>query len=265
MLKTPAEIAELYIMVGEGKTSRRSWNLIALGCFAGAFIALGALCSQIVGYAVQPSGLARLLSALVFPVGLVLVVISGGELFTGNCLIMLSVLAKNTYPLAMLRSWLCVYIGNLLGGILVAFLVNVGNVLSLYNGGLAVITVAMAQAKVSMPFLEAFIKGVLCNFLVCISIWASFASDEVCGKVICLYLPIVLFVACGFEHSVANMFFIPSGIFAKYMLHLPAEGLNWGTMFLKNLLPVTLGNIVGGGFLVGGGYWLIYLSHHDED
>lgn len=265
MLNTPAEIAELYIMVGDGKTSRKSWQLIMLGCFAGAFIAMGAMCSQVVGYHPSTVAVGRLLSGLVFPVGLVLVVISGGELFTGNCLIVLSCLAGTTYPIAMLRSWLCVYIGNLIGSIFMAALVNFGNVLSLYNGDLAVFVVAAAKAKVSMPFIEAFIKGILCNFLVCIAIWASFAADDSCGKVICIYLPIVIFVTCGFEHSVANMFFIPSGLFAAQLRGIEAAGLNWGTFFYKNLLPVTLGNIVGGGGFVGAGYWLIYLSHHDED
>lgn len=265
MLNTPAEIAELYIMVGDGKTSRKSWHLIALGCFAGAFIALGALTSQVVGCTMPVAPLGRLLGAMVFPVGLVLVVVSGGELFTGNCLIMLSCLAKTTYPGAMLRSWACVYVGNLLGSIFMAALVNFGNVLSLYDGELARYCVMAATSKVSMPFLEAFIKGILCNFLVCIAIWASFSSDDICGKVICVYLPIVLFVTCGFEHSVANMFFIPCGIFAKYMRGIEVEGLNWLTFLYKNLLPVTLGNIIGGGVFVGGGYWLIYLSHHDED
>lgn len=265
MLNTPAEIAELYIMVGDGKTSRKSWALIALGCFAGAFIAFGALCSQVVSYNAATAAQGRLLSGLVFPVGLVLVVISGGELFTGNCLIVLSCLAKTTYPSAMLRSWACVYVGNFIGSILVAFLVNAGNVLSLYNNGLAQAAAAIAQAKVSMPFLEAFIKGMLCNFLVCIAIWASFASDDVCGKVVSIFLPIMVFVVCGFEHSVANMFFIPNGIFVHYFKNIPVEGLNWGTFFYKNLLPVTLGNIVGGGLFVGAGYWRIYLCHHDED
>ena len=264
-MNTPQEIAELYIMVGDGKTSRRGRMLFGLGCFAGAFIALAGLCSQVVSCGVVPVALGRLLSGLVFPIGLMMVVIAGGELFTGNCLIFISVLSGSTYIKAMLRCWFFVYLGNLVGSVAVAVLVNFGHVLDLYGGKLAELTVSAAQAKVSMPFYVSFIKGILCNFLVCVAIWVSFSTEEVEGKILSLYLPITLFVACGFEHCVANMYFIPAGIIAKYIYHIDAEGLDWLTMWYKNMIPVTLGNIVGGSGLVGLGYWLVYLTHHDED
>ncbi len=264
-MNTPAEIAELYIMVGDGKTTRRLWVLFVLGIFAGVFIALGGLTSQIVSCGVVPVALGRALSGLVFPIGLMMVIISGGELFTGNCLIFISVLSKNTYLMAMLRSWLFVYLGNIVGGLFISVLVNVGHILDMYDGELARLAVNTAKAKVDMPFYVAMIKGILCNFLVCVAVWVSFSTEEVPGKIVALYLPIILFVICGFEHSVANMYFIPTGIIAKTFYGYTADGLNWLTFLYKNLLPVTLGNIIGGSVLVGAGYWLVFLSQHDDD
>ena len=264
-MNTPAEIAELYIMVGDGKTSRKSWVLFILGCFAGAFIAFAGLTSQVVSCGAVSANVGRFLSGVVFPVGLVMVVIASGELFTGNCLIFISVLSKNTYVSAMLRTWLFVYLGNLVGSALIAALANFGHVLDLYDGKLAELVVSAANAKVSMTFVDALIKGTLCNFLVCVAIWMSFATEEIHGKIPVLYLPIALFVICGFEHSVANMYFIPVGIIAKYLYHIPAENLTVLNYFWKNLLPVTLGNIIGGSFIVGAGYWLVFLMRQEED
>ncbi|MBQ3670504.1 MAG: formate/nitrite transporter family protein [Treponema sp.] len=264
-MNTPAEIAELYIMVGDGKTSRKSWVLFVLACFAGAFIALGGLTSQIVSCGVTPAGLGRFLSGVVFPVGLVMVVIASGELFTGNCLIFISVLSKNTYMTAMLRTWLFVYLGNMVGGAFIAAMANYGHVFDLYGGKLAELAVNTATAKVSMTFIDGMIKGILCNFLVCVAIWMSFATEEINGKIPVLYLPVAIFVICGFEHSVANMYFIPAGLIAKYVYNLPAEGLTLLNYFWKNLLPVTVGNIIGGSIIVGAGYWLVFLRPQDED
>lgn len=264
-MNTPAEIAELYIMVGDGKTARKSWVLFVLACFAGAFIALGGLGSQIASYSVQSPGLGRFLSGAVFPIGLMMVIIAGGELFTGNCLLFISVLSRNTYLSAMMRSWIVVYLGNLVGAIFVAFLVNYGHVLDMYSQGLAKVAVATATSKVELSFLDAFIKGVLCNFMVCIAVWVSFSTEEVGSKIGALYLPIMLFVICGFEHCVANMYFIPAGLFAKTVYGFQADSLTWLNFAWKNLLPVTLGNIIGGGLIVGGGYWLVFLTQHDDD
>lgn len=250
-------------MIGDGKTTQRLWKLFLLGLFAGAYIAMGALASQIASCGIEEPATARLLSALVFPIGLVMITIAGGELFTGNCLIIISVLSKNTYLTAMLRSLVVVFLGNFVGSVLVAAFVNLGHVLSLYDGALALSAVNTATAKVSLSFGDAIIKGTLCNFMVCIAVWISMAADDIMGKVIGLYLPVFLFVLCGFEHSIANMYFVPSGIFAQHMYGIPSEPLHWGSFFLRNLLPVTLGNIIGGSFLVGLGYWAIYLTERD--
>ncbi len=264
-MNTPQEIAELYMMVGDGKTSRMVWVQFVLGCFAGAFIALGGLASQILSCGMVPVALGRFLSAIIFPIGLMMVIIAGGELFTGNCLISICVFSKNTYVSAMLRNWIIVYLGNMAGGIFISLLVAYGGVLDMYNGELANLAVSMAVQKCTIPFIPALFKGIMCNFLVCIAVWVSFSTEEVVGKILSLYLPIALFIACGFEHCVANMYFIPTGIFANSIYEMNASGLTWLNMFWKNLLPVTLGNIFGGAVLVGGGYWLIFLSHHDED
>lgn len=263
-MNTPLEIADIYIMVGDGKTTQRLWKLFLLGFLAGAYIGLGALASQIVSCGIETPAAARLLSALVFPIGLVMIIIAGGELFTGNCLIFISVLSKNTYLSAMLRTWLVVFSGNFAGSVFISLMVNFGHVLTLFDGELARSVVATATAKVNIPFTDALIKGTLCNFMVCIAVWISFASDDIMGKILGLYLPIVLFVVCGFEHSIANMYFVPTGIFAQHVYNIPSEALHWGSFLLRNLLPVTIGNIIGGSVMVGMGYWLIYLTERDD-
>ncbi len=264
-MNTPAEIAQLYIMVGDGKTARKSWVLFVLACFAGAFIAFGGLGSQIASYGMQSPGLAKFISGVVFPIGLMMVIVAGGELFTGNCLIFISVLSKNTYLSAMLRSWIVVYLGNAVGAMFVAFLANYGHVFDMYDKGLAQAVVSVAEAKVTLPFFDGFAKGILCNFMVCIAVWVSFSTEDIAGKIMALYLPIMLFVICGFEHCIANMYFIPAGLMAKGVYGIDAGNLTWLSFLVKNLLPVTLGNIVGGSILVGGGYWLVYLTQHDDD
>ena len=263
-MNTPLEIADIYIMVGDGKTTQRLWKLFLLGVRAGAYIGLGALASQIVSCGIETPAAARLLSAVVFPIGLVMIIIAGGELFTGNCLIFISVLSKNTYLSAMLRTWLVVFLGNFMGSVFIALMVNFGHVLTLFDGALARSVVATATAKVNIPFTDALIKGTLCNFMVCIAVWISFASDDIMGKILGLYLPITLFVVCGFEHSIANMYFVPAGIFAQHVYNIPSEALHWWSFLLRNLLPVTVGNIIGGSVMVGMGYWLIYLTERDD-
>ncbi|MCH5288788.1 MAG: formate/nitrite transporter family protein [Treponema sp.] len=263
-MNTPLEIADIYIMVGDGKTTQRLWKLFLLGFLAGAYIGLGAMASQIVSYGVTTPGISRLLSAIVFPIGLVMIIIAGGELFTGNCLIFISVLSKNTYISAMLRTWLVIFLGNFVGAVFISVMVNFGHVLTLFDNKLAEVVVNTATMKVDIPFTDALIKGTLCNFMVCIAVWISFASDDIMGKILGLYLPIVLFVICGFEHSVANMYFVPAGIFAQHVYNIPSEALHWGSFLLRNLLPVTVGNIIGGSVMVGMGYWLIYLTERDD-
>lgn len=255
---SPAEIAKNYIAIGESKAKNPVLKTIILAVFAGIFIALAAVGATVIGVSVEPKSIAKFLAGLVFPTGLAMVLIAGSELFTGNNLIVIPVLEKQITVGAMLRNWVLVYAGNFIGSVLIALLVVYGNVFGMLDG-LAESAVKTAQAKVSMPFVNAMFKGVLCNILVCIAVWMSFGAKTVGGKVAGLYLPIMLFILCGYEHSVANMYYITAGIFAQGEYGIAAEAVNWGSLFVKNLLPVTIGNIIGGAGFVGFGYWTAYL------
>lgn len=258
-MNSPAEIARLYLTVGAAKTRLTFLKMFVLAIFAGMFIALGAFGSSVASCLVQPQALARLLSAAIFPIGLMMVVVAGAELFTGNCLILAPVLARRATVQGMLYNWAVVYFGNFIGSLLVALAVVYGHSMQLYDGKLAELAVATAKAKVSLTFGDAFIRGVFCNVMVCIAVWVSFAAKDIVGKISALYLPVLLFVLCGFEHCIANMYFVPVGIFSAWLYNLDAGNLSWLAFLKVNLIPVTLGNIFGGSVLVGGGYWLAYL------
>ena len=200
-----------------------------------------------------------------------MVLLAGSELFTGNCLLSIPLLQREISCGQMLKNWLFVYLGNLIGGLLIAALVVFGHTLSLFGGGLAVSVLSTAAAKCTLSFGDAFIRGILCNFLVCIAVWISFAAKDTAGKIVGLFFPIMMFVLCGFEHSVANMYYIGAGLFAKlvpaYAEAAAAAGVDLtavtvGRFFGSNLLPVTLGNIVGGSVCVGAVYWFSYLRQN---
>ncbi len=260
-MNSPSEIANTYVSVGIGKTRPSFLKMFALGCLAGAFIAFGALGSSVASCGIQPAALARVVSAAVFPIGLMMVLCAGSELFTGNCLVLIPVLTKRISPKDMLLgNWLPVYLGNLAGSLLIALLVVFSHTPSLYGGELAMSIVTTATNKVHMSIVDALLKGILCNFMVCIAVWISFGATDSMGKIAGPYLPIFLFVLCGFEHCVANMYFIPVGILTSWVYNMRAEGLNWLTFLFFNLLPVTIGNIVGGCGMVGCVYWYVYLK-----
>lgn len=265
MMNSPAEIAKNYVPIGKGKANMKASKMLVLAFMAGVFIAIAG-----VGAATASSTLTgsagRLVNACVFPAGLTLVILAGSELFTGNCLIIISVLEKEATIVNMLRNWVIVYIGNFIGSIFVAWGVNACHQLNLYDFGLAGGTINTAVAKVSMSFGDAFLKGLFCNMLVCLAVWLGFSSKTAAGKIAGLFYPIMVFVVSGFEHSVANMYYVPAGLFAKgnadYLAAATADASNltWGAFFGKNLLPVTLGNIVGGAVFVGVVYWFVYLK-----
>ncbi|MBR1598216.1 MAG: formate/nitrite transporter family protein [Lachnospiraceae bacterium] len=257
---SPAEIAERYKEAGANKTRLPVAKMFVLALFAGIFIAFGAFGSQVAGASIDSASLGKFLSALVFPVGLMMVLMAGAELFTGNSLLVIPVLAKEATVKGMLKNWVVVYIGNLLGSILIALLLTYSHSFNLFDKAVAVSVVNTAASKVSLSFSDAFLRGILCNVLVCISVWISFSAKEAAGKIIGLFLPIMLFVISGYEHCVANMYFIPAGILASHEYGLEVDGLTWGSFFVNNLLPVTLGNVVGGACIVGMGYFFVYLS-----
>lgn len=246
---TPKEIADAAIKVGNTKGKLTAMRAVLLGVFAGIFIALAGVAATFGNVYVG-----KLAGACIFPAGLIMVVIAGSELFTGNNLMFVALLNKKLPFSKLLKNWSLVFLGNFLGAILVA-------ILTVYGGTLDSISesvISAATTKVSLSFIEALFRGILCNFLVCIAVWMSFAADTVQGKAIAIFFPVMLFVLCGFEHSVANMYYIPAGMLEAVKTGAEVDGLNIGTFLLNNLLPVTLGNIIGGAGMVGAGYWLIY-------
>ena len=267
-MHSPAEIANNYVAIGKGKVNLPVPKMFLLAVLAGMYIALAGVAAGTAITSITSPSVARLVSAVIFPGGLTMVLLAGSELFTGNNLIIVSLLEKQVTLGGMLKNWSIVWVGNLLGSLLVSAICVYGNQVGLYGGALAVADISTAAAKCALPFGEAFLKGILCNFLVCLAVWVSFAAKDAAGKVICLFFPIMLFVISGYEHSVANMYYIPVGLLANSVepfAALAAEAgvntgaLTWGNMFLKNMLPVTLGNIVGGSFLVGLPYWFLYV------
>lgn len=242
MLKTFAQAAEDYCAAAEKRVTQSLPRLLLLGALAGAFIAFAGVAASIGG---ALGG--KLASATIFPIGLTMVLLAGSELFTGNCLFLMPLLRRNITAGHMLRNWVAVYLGNLLGSVEVAFLVVQCGALD----GIAEAAVSTALTKAALPFGVALLRGVLCNFLVCLAVWMALCAQSAGGKVVSLFGPIFLFVLCGFEHSVANMYYIPAGIF------LAENGeVTWLSLW-QNLLPVTLGNMVGGCGL-GGILYLLY-------
>ncbi len=252
---SPKELTENYAAAGAGKTRFSVGKIFVLGVLAGFFIAVPGAAANTAVHNLDTAGMIRLVSALIFPVGLCMVVLLGAELFTGNCLISISVLEKKASVRGMLRNWLFAYLGNFLGSVIVAAGCAFSGQLSYSASGLAVTTIRIAAAKCMLSFGPALILGILCNALVCIAVLQSFSAKDTAGKIMGTYLPVCLFVLCGFEHSVANMYYVPAGLFAlandTYRAAAAAAGVNtemltWGNFLVKNLLPVTLGNIIGG-------------------
>ena len=258
-MHSPLEIARNFVEIGIHKVKLSAWKMLILGFFAGMFIGFAGIASTTASATIASASVARLVSACVFPAGMAMVLVAGSELFTGNNLIIISVLQKKATVAGMLKNWFFVFLGNFIGA---GFVVVVySHVPDLYNGLLAQKVVAAAMSRINQSFSEAFMRGVLCNILVCIAVWAAFAAKRVSGKLLMSFWPVMLFVLCGFEHSIADIYFGIAGIAAAGEYGIAAEGLNFGSFLLKNLLPVTLGNIVGGAGIVGIGYWLVYLRH----
>lgn len=260
-MHSPLEIARNYVEIGIHKVRLSALKMVILGMFAGMFIGFAGIASTVGGSTIENPSLARLVSACLFPAGMAMVLVAGSELFTGNNLIIIALLEKKIKLHEMLKNWFFVFVGNFLGAAFVAFLVVFGHTPDLFGGRLADSIVNAALHRVNLTFADSFIRGVLCNILVCIAVWAAFAAKKVSGKLLMSFWPVMLFVLCGFEHSIADIYFCLAGIFAAGEYGIAAEGLTFGSFLLKNLLPVTLGNIVGGAGIVGAGYWAMYLRH----
>ena len=254
---TPAEVIDNNMKAGEGKAHLPLGKMILLGIMAGAFIALGGATSSTAAHAIDNVGLARFVAGIIFPVGLMIIVFVGGELFTGNCLMVMALLERRITPAQLLRNWLTVYLGNAMGGAAVAALAVYSHTASLFGDGLARSMVSIAESKAALGAGDAFLRGVLCNFLVCLAVWMAAASKRAEGKVIALFFPILLFVLCGYEHCIANLYYLPAGAFAAAEYGMETTLTLAGC--LKNLAAVTLGNLVGGAAL-GVGYRFVYLK-----
>lgn len=259
----PAEIVTAASNAGVAKAGRSVSYLIITGILAGAFIAFAAQASNMAAFNLlaDPAtyGLGRCLAGAIFAVGLMLVVVTGAELFTGNTLICVAVYEKKTTIGKMLRNWGIVYVGNFIGSMLIVLMVMGMGQLNSGGGLLGTVTVNIAVNKVNMSFFGAVFSGIMCNWLVCLGVWMAFAADTVIGKLFACFFPIWLFVTSGFEHCVANMYYIPAGILAKAAFGTQSAdvlaGLNWGTFVTGNLIPATIGNIIGGVLFVGTAYW----------
>ncbi len=270
---TPEQITRSVVETGIKKVHISLKDQLLLGILAGAFIAFAAEGSNMAAFNLfansETYGLGKALAGAIFGTGLMLVLIAGGELFTGNCLIIISVLEKKVKLRSMFSNWTVVYTGNLIGSVLIAYMIVQSGLMNSGDNMLGVMTIKIAAYKVGLPFLSAFYLGVMCNWLVCLAVWLAYSAKDTTGKILGIFFPIWLFITSGFEHSVANMYYIPAGILAKADVSLAKAtqlssetlaGLNWQTFIINNLIPVTLGNIVGGGFFVAGLYWYIYLK-----
>ena len=264
----PAEIAARAEAIGAAKATLPLLDLVALGVLAGAFIALGAnffttaTTSTELGY-----GPTRLLGGVAFSLGLILVVIAGAELFTGNNLMVMAWAARRVSTGALLRAWALVYAGNFIGAVATAAIVALSGQWRFAGHDVGANAVRIANAKVNLDFAEAFFLGVLCNALVCLAIWLTYSARSNLDKALAVLFPITAFVASGYEHSIANMYFIPLGLMLKSQDAVLAAGdldaagladLDVANFLLANLLPVTAGNLAGGGLLVGAVNWFIY-------
>ena len=233
--------------------------MFILSIFAGAFIAIAGVGATTAAVSIDSPSVAKLVGACIFPAGLALSLIAGSELFTGNCLIVIPLLERKVTLAAMLKNWIVVYLGNFVGALFISTLVVYSHTFDLFGAKLAASAVATADLKCSLSFADAFLRGIMCNILVCLGVWMAFAANDVAGKIIGLFFPVMIFVLCGFEHCIANMYYISAGIMANNMYALGAANLSLTNFLLGNLLPVTLGNIAGGA-LIGIGYWFAYLK-----
>ncbi len=269
----PAKMASRMEDVGVTKSKLNFWTMFVLAILAGAFIGVGAIfCTTVLaGGAALPYGVQRILGGLVFTTGLILVVVGGAELFTGNNLIMIAFASGKVTLQALLRNWVIVYLGNFVGSVVTAYIMFLGKQYTMGGGAIGNTVLSIGNAKTSLAFVQAVALGIMCNALVCMAVWMCFSARSTTDKILAIIPPIAAFVAAGFEHSIANMYFIPIALFVKYgdpAFYAKAleaakvkdyANLTWGNFFIANLLPVTIGNIIGGAIMVGLVYWFIYL------
>lgn len=268
----PTEMAKKAEDVGLRKANLDFLTLFFLSILAGAFIGLGAIFSTTVttGGSVLPYGINRLIAGFSFCLGLILVIVGGAELFTGNTLIIMGFMSGKVPLKKLLRNWGIVYLGNFVGSVLTAIAMFFTKQYTFASGAVGLNILNIAESKSSLDFFQAVVLGVICNALVCLAVWLTFSAGTTTDKILAILFPITAFVAAGTEHSVANMYFIPIGLMVKHFggaafyesIGKTAQNfpnLTLGNFFLDNLLPVTIGNIIGGAVMVGLIYWFVYL------
>ena len=264
LFNAPLTVVKDLIKAGENKVSMPFYKMLVMGILAGLYIACGASASSVAMHNISNVGVARLVAGCVFPVGFITIVLIGGELFTGDCLMVFGTIRGKYRVSSMIRVLALVFVFNLIGGIIMAVLVYFSGQFNFTDGLLGAFTIKVALGKVSLPFSTAFISGILCNVFVCMAVLMAGSAKTAVGKVWASFFPIMAFVVSGFEHCVANMYYIPAGILAvgneKYVAKAVSEygitteqlsKLNWSNFFIANEFPVTLGNVVGGVFVIG--------------
>ena len=271
----PDEMARKAEQVGVAKAGMSTANTFALSVLAGAFIALGSIFATTVtaGGGDVPFGVLRLLGGLAFSLGLILVIVAGAELFTGNNLIVMAWASRRVRTSQVVRNWAIVYLGNFVGAAATAGILFVGKQYEFGQGAVGAQALSIAASKTNLGFVQAIALGAFCNGLVCLAVWLCYSARSTTDKILSIVPPIAAFVAAGFEHSVANMFFIPMGLLVKGdEAFVSAQGdavpnlskLTWERFFGANLVPVTIGNIVGGTLMVGAIYWFVYLRERND-
>ncbi len=272
----PHEMAGKAEEIGVAKAHQEILKTTLLAVLAGAFIAFGAVFATLVTSGSELSfGLTKLLGGIAFSLGLILVVVGGAELFTGNNLLTMAWASRKVSTWQMLRNWIIVYFGNMLGAYSILILMFMSGHYLFGKGVTGDNILHIAEAKCQLGFIQAIVLGILCNILVCLAIWLCYSARSTQGKILAIIFPITAFVAAGFEHSVANMYFIPMGLLVKRSADPELwrsldvdpshfESLNLGNYFMNNLLPVTIGNIIGGAVFVGLAYWFIYLRKQNS-
>jgi formate/nitrite transporter len=271
---TPQEILEYAEETGVKKAGMPFGRTMLLSFLAGVFIALASVGSNIISHNITDIGVAKYLAGLIFPTGLILVVVAGAELFTGNNLISIAALSKRVKWSTYAYNLVIVWAGNLVGSVFIALLIYLSGQLDYSAGFLGAYTIKVASVKANLTFLQAFSSGILCNLLVCLAVWMSYGAKDLAGKSLVIFFPIWLFIASGYEHSVANMYYLSAGLFAKTSARFSEaatgsysvtpeslENLNILSSLGANLLPVTLGNLAGGAIFVGAWYWWAYKKH----
>lgn len=268
---TPNEIIENNLNEAPKKAGQPFYKVALLGMLAGAFIAIGGQASNVAVHAMTNAGLAKTVAGTIFPVGLMLILIIGGQLFTGNCLLFMGAVDGRITYKKMLLNWLTIFFSNFVGAIIVSVLVYLSGQFDMSGGQLGAYTIKVAAGKVNLTPMQGVTSGIMCNIIVCGAVLMAAAAKDIAGKCFAIFFPIFAFVVSGFEHCVANMYYLTAGFLAsqndtyvaqaKEIFHLTdakIADINVQNIFVKNLLPVTLGNIIGGAIFVGGIFYLIF-------